>query len=224
MNTPTNKHTLHIVQRSIVSTYTRVVFRPNTHGAAPAPARQRSFSPPATDLCLRAAARGEAAAALPPRLRLSSSVDQLSAAAGDEASFAWRMAADDVLPTDGPTPARRAPPPPPRAVLPFPPGSTLRLSSADSRGCATQLALRAAPAGAAPPAVALEARTDDHGRPHAMTVTFESPAYDASSVQGAMLLRWTAVQPDTAPPLCAPLLEADAALGEWGGWDVVDRH
>jgi len=146
------------------------------------------------DARLRAAARGGAPAPLPPRLRVTSSLDQLSVSGGEEAYFRWRLRA--------PAAARDAQPHA-RALLPFAPDAALRLESADSRGCATQLTVRAASA-----AARLDAQLDEHVRPHSVTHTFEAAA-GGRRVEGAVWLRWAAEQAPTAPALCTPLLDAD---------------
>ena len=154
--------------------------------------------------------------------QLSVCVDQLTAAVGDPAYFRWRIRNRGALRNGrrrGWWRRRREAGPVLKLSLHGPP---LVLDSTDSRGCATQLALSALPAGGGEVASSGgEVRLDGDGQPHA--VVFHCPLSGAAHPRGAagevggsrsalwahseVELRWTATQQPGAPQLCTPALD-----------------
>ena len=167
------------------------------------------------DAALRAAARGAGGTSqplLPPSLRLSSAVDQLSSSAGDVAYFSWRLHS----PSGAPMAARGDAGP-----IQLPPSSEVQLVSADSRGCSTQLRVKAVSAAASQPARHLQVQLDGTGRPHAVVHTFAAaPAagQEVREVAARLQLRWTAHQPPGAPSLCDSLVEETTEEGGDSWW------
>ena len=147
---------------------------------------------------------------VPSPLTLSPCLDQLTAAAGDPAFFAW--AVQDAPPLAKSSATRDHKRRRPRAGSPslqLQPEQPLRLVSRDSRGCATQLDVRAMGERLA----SAELRMDARGHPHALVHTYlplQTAALQATRTQllaAEVLFRWSARQEATAPPLCMPALD-----------------
>jgi hypothetical protein len=164
-------------------------------------------------------------------VRLAAAVDQLSATAPPE-HFTWMTL--HVQPQGGSASPVTAFPGAPGALLRLPPRAALLLRGVDARGCAAQLRVTpltrdddeedeeeeddeddevndstASPLLLPRAAASAELRLDGTGAPHALTHVFHARAAPAADGEELLLrarfeLRWTAVQPPGAPPLCAP--------------------
>jgi hypothetical protein len=157
-------------------------------------------------------------------VRLAAAVDQLSATAPPE-HFTWMTL--QVQPQGGSASPVTAFPGAPGALLRLPPRAALLLRGVDARGCAAQLRVTpltrddeeeeeeegndstASPLLLPRAAASAELRLDGAGAPHALKHVFHAHAAPAADGELLLLrarfeLRWTAVQPPGAPPLCAP--------------------